>query len=116
MLHTDIGKLRVIVHAELDQASDRIRVVSSVFGGAPTPDELSRIKQIIHTADNHDWDIRRGHHFFVVDRFHDTDFNKATKYPLMRTKFFDLGEVLVGVTELPDTKTIADLLATHSWD
>ena len=43
-----------------------------------------------------------------------TDFKKLTKYPIQKTKYFDLRRVL-NLTELPEVEEIAEMLRTKDW-
>lgn len=78
--------------------------------------EEQALKSIITVAkQKHGWDIHVNHQFFFVERFYPTRFTKSTKYPLQRTRFFDLGEEL-SVEVLPDCQQIADLLDGKEWE
>ncbi|MGI2201963.1 hypothetical protein [Shewanella baltica] len=111
-----VGRVKKIVHAEYDKETKDFAIVKVLKGEGLTQDEIQRVIDIMHTAENiHGWDVYSGHHFFVTDKFEATDFDKQTKYPLLRSKFFDLGHVLE-LEELPNDKEIAALLSDNSWD
>ena len=75
----------------------------------------NNIKAIIEAAKlNYNWDISKRHKFFCVDKFYETDFRKTTKYPIQRTKFFDLRDVL-NVKILPSLEEIAEQLRHFEW-
>lgn len=110
-----IGKLTKIVHAEYDKYTDELNVVAYQKGAELTEDERSRIIGVMRSAEEvHGWDVYTGHHFFVVDKFESTNFNKSSKYPIQRSKYFDLGEVL-DIEELPSDSEIADRLSEKCW-
>jgi hypothetical protein len=81
-----------------------------------TDAEILALKSIIKVAkDKHGWDIHVDHQFFFVEQFYPTHFAKSSKYPLMHTRFFDLGEEL-GVEALPGCQQIASLLNGKEWE
>jgi len=51
---------------------------------------------------------------FYFEKFYDTDFKKITPKAPMGTRVFDLSQILE-LDELPDTKTIAEILKSKSW-
>jgi hypothetical protein len=107
-----IGKIENIVSAELKKGK-QLQIIDSI---SPVTTKLqNNIKAIIEAAKlNNNWDISKGHKFFCVERFYKTDFRKATKYPIQRTKFFDLREVLK-VKSLPSLEVIAEQLRQFEW-
>jgi hypothetical protein len=110
------GRVNKIVNAEYDKETKDFTVVKVIKGAELTPDEQQRVIDIMHSAeDKHGWDVYSGHRFFVTDKFEATDFDKQTKYPLQRAKFFDLGHLLE-LEVLPNDKEIAALLRVKSWD
>ncbi|WP_110929882.1 hypothetical protein [Paenibacillus bouchesdurhonensis] len=54
------------------------------------------------------------HRFFFVDKFYDTLYEKETPYAPRGSRMFDLCEVL-GVSALPATQQVADLLRHKKW-
>lgn len=107
-----VGKIENIIDADLlDDGTLQIKQRSSKI----LPKHEQNIIQIIAEAQrNNGWDISKNHKFFCVDKFHETNFQKKTPYPLQGTKFFDLKELLE-LDKLPDTQQIADLLTTKEW-
>ncbi len=55
------------------------------------------------------------HRFFLVDKFYAMDFRKASKNPIQKSKFFNLGEML-GYEKMPDTAEIAKDLNGKTWE
>jgi hypothetical protein len=107
-----IGKLENIIQADLI-APGKLQIISST--GTLTAQQQQNIVQVIAAAKaNNGWDISQGQNFFCVDQFHHTDFRKTTKYPLQGTKFFNLKTEL-GLTQLPSTLDIAQLLRSKTW-
>jgi hypothetical protein len=104
-----IGKVQKAVCANL--RDDALQAE----GGALSKDETDRIKGIImETAEQHGKDIATGHRFFLVDGFQETLFEKISKFPIQRCKFFDLRELLG--SNLPEAlKDIATQLRTKTW-
>jgi len=111
-----IGKLTKVVQADYDFQKNKFIKLISIEGNSLTKEEESKLVQIMDSAKNtNGWDIYFDHQFFFVDQFHKTDYKKVTKYPIQRTKFFNLDEVL-NCKELPNTKEIADELNSLSWE
>lgn len=111
-----VGLLRKIVLADVDMKTKEFIKVVSRKGEPPTEDEKQRILTIMDDAFiENGWNVFKNHQFFIVDEFIPTDFKKITKYPIQRTKFFDLGSEL-GLEELPDCKEIAELLKQKAWE
>lgn len=110
-----VGKLSKVVQAQFNKDSKTFESVISISGDEPTKGELDRIEGIMHAAmNNNGWNIYNDHKFFIVEKFHPTHFPKTTKYPIQRTKFFDLSSVL-SLNSLPDCNVIAQLLSNESW-
>jgi len=111
-----IGKLIKVVHVDYDPQKNSF-IKSDVVEGEPlTTQEEIKLVQIMDSAKKaNGWDIYLDHQFFFVEQFYETDYKKVTKYPIQRTKFFDLDEVL-NCQELPNTKEIAHRLSDLSWE
>ncbi len=106
-----IGKISNIVHAELDGGN--LKVMAKLR--PPTEAQLKTIREIIPVAaKNNGYQIATGHNFFLVDRFFETDYRKASKYPIQGPKYFDLREVL-GRKDLPGVEEIARLMRGVQW-
>jgi hypothetical protein len=110
-----IGKLTKIVHAEYDKDTGEFNTVAYQKGSELTEDEQKRIIEVMRSAEEvHGWNVYTGHHFFVVDEFEPSNFNKSSKYPIQRSKYFDLGDVL-DTEVLPSDSEIAARLTEKSW-
>lgn len=110
-----LGKLTKIVHVEFDKETGELNTVAYKKGSELTEDERKRIIGVMRSAEEvHGWNVYTGHHFFVVDKFEPTHFNKSSKYPIQRSKYFDLGEVL-DVEALPSDSEVAARLTEKSW-
>lgn len=110
-----VGRVTKIIHAELDESSGELRPIKLIKGSTLTEEECQRVIGIMRVAEEvHGWDVYTGHQFFITDGFQPTFFNKTTKYPIQRSKFFDLGLVL-DLDELPSDMDIAVLLNSKSW-
>lgn len=119
-LYTDksvraIGKITKVVQAQYNDETKALDQVTLVSGDKVTDADEKQIVSIMHAAmENNAWNVYQDHNFFIVDQFHKTDFNKTTKYPIQRTKFFDLGEVL-DLEKLPECAELANRLEETSW-
>ncbi len=110
-----VGKLSKVVQAQFNKETKEFESVISLSGSKPTEDELDKIKGIMHAAmKNNGWNIYKDHKFFIVEKFHPTNFPKTTKYPIQRTKFFDLSSVL-NLENLPECDEVAQLLSQETW-
>lgn len=111
-----IGKISKVFCADYDQASEQFLSIQNEQGELPTSDEKERVVRIMNCAlKDHGWDIYQGHRFFLVDEFFETNYRKSTKYPIQRTRFFDLQNIL-GLQELPSVADLADHLKKHEWE
>ena len=64
-------------------------------------------------AENHL--INDRHRFYFVDKFYKTDYRKTSKGGMQSSRIFDLTEILKS-DDIPDTKTLANLLKTKEWE
>lgn len=60
-------------------------------------------------------DISKGHRFFFIQKYYETDYIKPTKGGLMGQKYFDLADI-DGYNKLMTTEQIAELLKSKEWD
>lgn len=80
-----------------------------------TDDEKQRIIDVIRKArENNGWDISNDHQFFLVEKFFKTLYKKDTKYPLQRTRYFDIKKIL-GNAKTPEAEKLAELLNDKTW-
>ena len=107
-----IGKLSNIIEADL-LTNGKLQVKNST-NPVTTEQEKNIIDVIAAAKQNNNWDIATKHNFFCVEKFYETDFHKTTKYPLQGTKFFNL-KIELGLTTLPATDNIAELLKRKTW-
>ena len=105
------GEIMNTVEADLSAGSLRV----SKHDERVTPEQEARINGMIErAAERRGLDVASKHRFYLVDRFHETDYRKVSPGGLRSPRFFDLGEVL-NVEPLPDTKEIAELLSERTW-
>lgn len=106
-----IGKIyKVVVGSVADG-----KLITNVEDGEPiTDEEKARIMEAIHRAKAYGYDLSLSHRYFMVDRFYETDFRKATPNPIQRSKFFDLKDLL-RCKKLPPIEEIAQRLMPLSW-
>lgn len=106
-----IGKVINVVEANM--VNNSLIIINQ--SNDVTDEQKERIENIMAAAlQNHGWDITNGHKFFIVDRFHETNFEKKTKYPLQGRKYFNLKNILK-INQVPDTSIISDLLRNEDW-
>lgn len=118
-----VGLLTKIVRADLDVNTGEFNSIEvRDINNQPqkslslSTTEMQALRNIIRVAkEKNGWDIHVNHQFFFVERFYPTHFSKSSKYPLQRTRFFDLGEEL-GVEVLPNCEQIANLLNGKEWE
>jgi hypothetical protein len=111
-----IGVLKKVVLLDADMKTKKVTKVESRLGEEPTENEKGQILSIMEVAlSENGWNVFNNHQFFIVEEFVPTDFKKITKYPIQRTKFFDLGSELE-LEELPDCAAVAELLRQKTWD
>jgi hypothetical protein len=110
-----IGVLQKVLFADVDSSTKEFLKLEAREGDMPTEEEKARILAIMEDAwDDKGWDIYEGHQFFLVEKFFSTNFKKITLYPILGTKFFDLGGVLES-EKLPDCEDVAEQLKTRTW-
>ena len=80
-------------------------------------DERQRIHGAMDAASKHGYSIEQGHRFFLVDRFHDTDFTKESKYGMRSAQYFNLRDRLdlADAESLPAASVVAEKLHGRSW-
>jgi hypothetical protein len=86
----------------------------SIEKGILTDDMRARIKIATEDAKKYGYNLGDPTRYFFVDRFYETNFEKATPYAPRGSRMFDLCEVL-GLTNLPNTEKIAELLRQKQW-
>ena len=110
-----IGVLKKVILADVNMETREFIKLEVKFGDEPTVEEKDRILAIMADAfEELGWNISKGLQFFIVEKFYPTDYKKVTKYPIQRTKYFDLGDVL-GKSELPNCEELAEQLKDCTW-
>ena len=108
-----IGKLKKTIIAVEDEGKMTYRAES---GEAPTPDEICRINEAIHRAEDYGYNLRTiSHRYFMVEKFYPIDFRKSSKNPIQKSKFFNLADMF-GYKTMPDTEKIAADLNGRTWE
>lgn len=80
-----------------------------------TEERKQKIHKAIADGIEHGYDLRTSkHRYFFVEKFYETDFKKITPRAPMRTRVFDLTQVLE-TEQLPTTSEIVELLKTKIW-
>ena len=109
-----IGKLKKTSVAEL---VDGKVSYTNESGEAATKEEIEKIKEaIIHAELEYGYNLKTiKHRYFIVDQFYPTDFKKASKNPIQKSKYFNLTKMFKSKT-LPKTDEIAALLDGKTWE
>lgn len=106
-----IGEIENIISASL--TNGKLIVLDSL--SEVTKQQEARIKGVIKKAkENNNWDLAGGHKYFLVKKFHETNYRKRTPYPIQRAKYFNLSEIL-DMKSLPPVEEIAELLRSKEW-
>ena len=83
--------------------------------GELTEDRKKMIDKAIEDGKSYGYNLKGyKHRYFFVEKFYETDFRKISKGGSMGARIFDLTEILK-TNELPDVKTIAELLRNETW-
>ena len=108
-----VGKLKKTIIAVEVEGKMTYRAES---GEAPTPDEICRINEAIHRAEDYGYNLRTiSHRYFMVEKFYPIDFRKSSKNPIQKSKFFNLADMF-GYKTMPDTEKIAADLNGRTWE
>lgn len=108
-----IGKLKKIIQAS--NINDEF-YVETIMGDKATDDEIERIRNAMEKSKKYGYNIGdRLHNYFIVDKFVKTDFKKSSKNPIVKSKFFNLSEMLQ-VEQLPAVEEIANILNNRTWE
>lgn len=105
-----VGRVKNIVRA--DYYDGKLDVIP--HGQPISEPERERIVGAMADAERFGYDIYSDHRFFLVDKFHHTDFKKTSLYGLQRSRYFDLREVLGD--DIPDgADRLAERLRGRTW-
>lgn len=108
-----IGKLKKTIVAIEENGEMKYRSESSE---EPTQDEIDRINEAIHRADDYGYNLRNlSHRYFMVEKFYPIDFRKSSKNPIQKSKFFNLSDMFDYKT-MPNTEKIAADLDGRTWE
>ena len=96
-----IGKLKKTVVAEL--VNGEVSYINE-SGEAATKEEIEKIKEaIVHAESEYGYNLKTvKHRYFIVEHFYPTDFKKASKNPIQKSKYFNLAQMFKSKT-LPKT-------------
>ena len=109
-----IGKLKKTIVAEL--VNGEVSYINE-SGEAATKEEIEKIKEaIVHAESEYGYNLKTvKHRYFIVEHFYPTDFKKASKNPIQKSKYFNLAEMFKSKT-LPKTEEIASILDGKTWE
>ncbi len=109
-----IGKIEKMVYCDYDaNVKGKLVSTTNLSIDTLTLDERERLVSIIENTKY--YDLRKGHKFFIVDKFYDTYYRKKSPSPLRFKKYFLLNEI-TGFTKQSSTKEIAMLLDGKEWE
>jgi hypothetical protein len=107
-----IGRIVKIAACNVDLAGNTVTVEDESV--ALTTGEAQRVLGASRRAETHDWDVSRGHKFYLCDELVETDFRKTSSGGIMGHRYFDLEEVLG--TKIPNSiAELASLLRGRAW-
>lgn len=104
-----IGKISAIITATLDEENLQYECER----GELTEQRKQIICKAIKDGKKYGYEFNTQRYFFV-EKFYETDFKKVTPRAPMGSRIFDLTEIL-GISQLPSTKEIADMLKEKTW-
>lgn len=110
-----IGKLSKIVEATFENGELSAK---AILGEDPTATEFANIKDAIKrsAAYGYDYDLNNyPHNYFIVEKFYELDFRKASKYPIQKSKYFNLAEMLKD-DKLDSIENIVKALDGKTWE
>ena len=109
-----IGKLKKTVVAEL--VNGEVSYINE-SGEAATKEEIEKIKEaIVHAESEYGYNLKTVQtRYFIVEHFYPTNFKKASKNPIQKSKYFNLAEMFKSKT-LPKTDEIASILDGKTWE
>ena len=108
-----IGKIKKVLLADMKDGKLNI----AIENGKPlTEEEQSAIEYAINHSEEYGYNLKTvTHRYFLVDKFYSTDFKKASKNPIQKSKLFRLTDIL-GSEKLPETELIAKILQGKTWE
>jgi hypothetical protein len=113
-----IGKIERIVEADLDPVTNLLVIKDSEV--QLSDDQVQRIKAVMQIGSARGWGVTKGHRFFLVEKFHKTDFRKSSSGGLWGTKYFSLNgyfeEHVKKHHELPSVEDITNVLRSKTWE
>lgn len=109
-----IGKIKKIIEAE--KVNDKL-ITDLVYGEEITKEDIELInKSIKRGCELFNCDIgNERHKYFIVDKFYDTDYRKASSGGLMEHKYLDLYNRL-GLENMPNIEELAEALKEIEWE
>jgi len=94
----DLGENKIIIHNSTKEVSGEIQ---------------GRILEMIKNTDY--YDIRKGHKFYVVDRFYETNYIKKSPGSLRGKRYFKISDILGGKSGMSGSE-LAELINDKEWD
>ena len=108
-----IGKIKKIVTVVYQNQKLSSK---TIYGEEINKEEERRIKKAIELSKNYNYElIGKELNFFLVDKFIETHFKKASKNPLYKCKLFNLKKML-DLKEPQEASQIAVLLDNRIWE
>ncbi len=106
-----IGKVENMIVADYS-ATAGLTVIESEK--PVTEQQEDRLIQAIEESVAAGWRIETGHRFFLLNDFHETDFQKTSPGGIFRVRYFNLKDTLGNVPDI--TASIAEQLNQQTWE
>ena len=115
-IHSDSKTLyNLLSHFSSHHLYHLIQIEFEAEFGELTETRKEKIYKAMNDSVSYGYDLRSTkHRYFFVDQFYETDFRKQSPRASMGTRIFDLTKILE-TNEVPDVKTIAELLRNKTW-
>tara|TARA_B100001093_G_C26530983_1_gene886010 strand:+ start:41 stop:805 length:765 start_codon:yes stop_codon:yes gene_type:complete len=107
-----LGRIENIIDADYMEESDTLVVKYSKYD--VTDSQKKRLTVALKESLECGWKISHNHKFFLLKDFHELDYRKISKRGLIRTKFFDLEEILDPVPQ--DMQLLCEELSKKTWE
>ena len=108
-----IGRLQKVVIVSFEGENPTYDIESNEL---VSDDEKLRINEAYIRAEKLGYDLtKEPQRFFLVEQFYETDYAKSSKYPIRKSKRFNLVDILDQL-EMPPTEQIAQQLRTLTWE
>jgi hypothetical protein len=108
-----VGEVELIAYCDLED--EQLTGTNGFRVELLDSDQRRRIIAAMKAAPVHDYDIHKGHKFFLLKDFADTDFSKSSNYALRSKRYFWLDEI-EGFKAGMSTTELAHSLEGKTWE